>query len=152
MAFGGVRDGPELRRVEAPPHHRHADGIRAALFLRAHTDMVAEGLERRVLRHARRQRESELPLERLLEARLGPAVEQEQKLQPRLLAVLTQYVALAEHFSDAAHHRGHLVRPHEDVEAPCEPRLRRQPAADAEREADLAAARMPYRGEPDVVD
>lgn len=77
---------------------------------------------------------------------------EEEKLEPRLLAVLAEHVAVAEDLGDALDHREHLLRTHERVEAGGEVRLGREPAAHPQRVAHVAGVAVADRGEPHIVD
>ena len=84
----------------------------------------------------------------------GPSVPQEQELQAGALAVFAQHVRVAEQFGDAPDHRQHLVPAHERVEARAQIRLGREPAGNAQGEADLrlSANHASDRGQADIVD
>ena len=114
--------------------------------------VVAIGLLGQVLGHRGVETEAEPLLERAPEALGGRAVVEEEELEPRLLAVLAQDVAVAEDLRDPLDHRQHLVRPDERVEPRGQVRPGGEAAAHPEREADPARVGVAHRGERHVVD
>src|SRR5262249_57680034 len=96
--------------------------------------------------------EADPPLQLLLKAFGGPAVLEEEELEPRLLAVVAEHVAVAEDFRDPANDGEHLIPSHEGAEPHGQMRGGGEPAADTEGEADLAALRVAHGRHPDVVD
>ncbi len=77
---------------------------------------------------------------------------EEEELEPRLLTVLTQHVAISEDLRDSLDDGEDLVPVDEGVQPHGQVRVGRESAADAHREADLARLRVPDRGHADVVD
>ena len=114
--------------------------------------VIAVDVFRWILVHPGGQREAEAPLQLGLEARRGPAAVQEKKLEPRLLPVLPQDVAVAEQLRHAAHDRQHLPPAHESVEPPSQVRVGGQAAPDAHGEAHLARTGVAHGGQPQIVD
>src|SRR4029453_6026507 len=123
---------------DAAANDGNADRVDALTLLRADAEVIAETVLRLLLRHRGRERKSEPALQRLLEARLRPSVLQEEKLQPRLLAMLAQHAAVPEHLGPPARGGRDVLRPPEDGETTGEVRIGREPAADPQRESHLA--------------
>ena len=123
----------------------------------------AAGDERRRGRDRRRRAASsgtpgasaaaETPLQLGQEARRRPAAVEEEELQPRLLAVLAQHVAVAEDLGDRRARPARTSRQRTKASSRTrQVRVGREPAADPHGEADLARHGMAHGGQPDVVD
>jgi len=152
VEVGEPRGRLHLGRCHPAAQHRDPHRAVARLFLRVDAHVIAVDVLGRILGRGLCQAEAEPTLELGLEALDRPAVAQEQELQARLLPILAEHAAVAEDLGDPADHRQHLVPADERVEAEGEVGVRRQPAAHADREPDLARLRVAQGGESDVVD
>src|SRR5580658_5308572 len=99
--------------------------------------MIAVHVSRRSFRGGRLQAKSNSLLELFLEIVGGPAVLQEQKLEPCPFAMFAQLARLAEQFGDTFDNGFNLVPANERVQAGREMRLGRESASDAQRESSF---------------
>src|SRR6185295_18794219 len=90
VALGQIGDDPQLVGREASPQHGDADVAVARLALGMDADVVAVGVVRRIVGHARRQRRTEARVQLGLEALGRPSVLEEEELQASALAVLAK--------------------------------------------------------------
>ena len=84
---------------------------------------------------------ADAPFQFFLKALGGPAMFEEQKLEPCAFPVLAQLFAFAENLGDALENRDHLVPLHESIEPNREMRISREAAADAQGETDFGVPR-----------
>src|SRR5882672_12692733 len=94
-------EGPELSGLDPAPQHRDADIGEAVLLLRVNAHVVAIDVLGRDLGHARLELLPQPPLELRLESLGRPAVLEKEELEPGLLAVLTEDIAVAEDLGHA---------------------------------------------------
>ena len=152
VAIREVGGDPQLVRREPASQHGDAHVAIARLPLRVDTDVVAICVVRRLVGHTGREGSAQTLLDRGLEAVGRPAVLEEQELEPGSLAVLPERVRVAEDLGDRAEDRQRLRLGHEGVEPDSKMGIGREPAADADGEADLTGRRVAHRREADVVD
>src|SRR5262245_50056954 len=152
VAVGEVGDDPHLVGRDAPAEHGDAYVAVARLVLGVDTHVVAVRVVRWVVGYARRERRAQALLDRGLEELRRPAVLEEQELEPGSAAVLPEHVGIAKDLGDRAEDVEHARARHERVETDAEVGIGREPAPDADREADLAGLGVARRGEADVVD
>src|SRR6266404_9866156 len=110
VTLGQIRDRAHLVRAEPPAQDREARVHEPRPLLRMNTHVVAVGLLGQDLGHRGVEAEAEPVLERGLEALGGPSVIEKEELEPGLLAVLAEHVAVAEDLRHALDHRQHLLR------------------------------------------
>ena len=152
VAVGEIGDGPHVGGTHPPAKDSETRVGVAVLLLGMNADVVAVHVVGGIVGDGRVQPKSDAALELIEEALGRPAVGEEEELQPRLLPVLTQHVAIPEDLRDALDHGEDLVPVDEGVQAHGQMRVCRESAADAHREADLARLRVPDRGHSDIVD
>src|SRR5258708_33342390 len=150
-AFGDIRSRAQLLREDPPPQHGRPNIGVACLLLEMNADVVAVDIVGRKLGYAALEVEWQPPLNRFQRALRRPTVLQEEILETRSLAVLSQDIRIAKHLRHRAKHRHDLIPSDEGVEPPGEVRLRRQASTQPEREPNLAV-KATDRGQSDVVD
>src|SRR5207245_2356444 len=94
VALGQIGHGPHLLGGETTPQDRGAGVDVAVLLLRVNADVIAIHVVGRLFGDGGLESEADAPLELGLEALGGPAVLQEEELQPRLLAVLARQATI----------------------------------------------------------
>src|SRR5881296_3698257 len=152
VALRQVRGRAHLGGSQPTAQHRDARVDQPLLLLAMEPHVVAVDVLWRVVGHAVLEGPAKPVLDRREELLGGPAVLEEEELEPGLLAALPQHVRVAEDLRDRPEDRQRLVPAHEGVESRGEARIGREPAADAHGEADLARRRVVERRQPDVVD
>ncbi len=84
---------------------------------------------------------ADAPFQLFLKTLGGPAVLQEQKLEPCPFPVLAEFFALTEDLSNALQNRNHLMTVHKSIQPKREVRISRKPAPDAQGETDFLQSR-----------
>ena len=126
----------------------------AGLFLRMDADVIAVDVGWSVLGLGRIELKSDPPLQFLLEVLHRPAMPQEEKLQPRPLAMFTQLAGVAKQFGNSTDHRQNLIPTHESIQWRAQVGFGGKSAAHAQAKTNL---RLPVnlalgRGQPNIVD
>src|SRR5262245_44079392 len=126
----------------------------AGLLLRMYAGMVTENARGDLLRDRRIELETKTALDLFQKALRRPALLQEEKLQPRSLAVFAQAGRIVENPAHGLGHGNDLVPAHESVEPHRQVRIGRKPAAYPNREPHFTAARngADRRSECQIVD
>ena len=126
----------------------------ARLLLRMDSDVIAVNVCRRLFGFGGIELKSDAALQFFLEVLRRPAMPQEEKLQPRPLAMFAQLVGIAKQFGDSLDHRQNLIPAHKGIQRCAEVGIGRKSAAHAQSEANLRLSMNHAldRGQADIVD
>src|SRR5579859_5033966 len=124
--LGKIGSSLHLVRGDASPQCHRSHVRKTVLLLGMNADVVAIHIVRWIFFNGRVQVESNAILQFIQEALGRPAVTEEQEFQASSLAMLAQYVRIAEQFCDALHDGQHLIPAHKGVKPRSKIRLSRK--------------------------
>ena len=126
----------------------------AGLLLRMNADVIAVDISRWMLGLGGIELKSDPPLELFLEVARRPTMPQEEKLQPRPLAVFAQLIGVAKQLGDSLDHRQNLIPAHERIQRRTQVRLGGKSAAHAQAKTNLRLSlnHALGRSQADIVD
>src|SRR5262249_13044981 len=116
VAVREIGSRAHLSRRDASTEHGSAHVELPGLLLRMNSGVVTKYVGRDLLGHSGNEFEAQTPLHFFQETLRGPAMLEEEKLQTRPFAAVTQNRGVAKDLAHRAGNRNHLVPIHEGVE------------------------------------